>query len=300
MLMTMTRRTVLIGGLALLADRSSLHAADRPGDESVQQAQNRIEKLEARHGGRLGVAVFDTASGLELQYRAGERFAMCSTFKFLAAAAVLKRVDDGEEQLDRRIPFGESDLDSYAPVTRQHLNDGGMSLLDLCAAAVVWSDNTAGNLLLRALGGPQGVTRFARSFGDAVTRLDRTEPTLNTAIPGDERDTTSPAAFLQDMRVLLRTDMLSASSRRQLEEWMVAAKTGLKRIRAGVPPSWRVGDKTGTGENATANTVAILYPPGRPPILAAVFYTGSQGSPDDRNAVHAEIGNVIAELVSAG
>jgi beta-lactamase class A len=300
MLITMPRRTVLIGGLALLADRSSLHAADGPRDESLRRAQNRIEKLEMRHGGRLGVAVFDTAFGLELRYRASERFAMCSTFKFLAAAAVLKRVNDGEERLDRRISFGESDLDSYAPITREHLNDGGMSLFDLCAAALIWSDNTAGNLLLRALGGPQGVTQFTRSLGDAVTRLDRTEPTLNTAIPGDERDTTSPAAFLQDMKALLQTNVLSPKSRSQLEDWLIAAKTGLKRIRAGVPSSWRVGDKTGTGENATANTIAILYPPGRPPILAAVFYTGSQGSSEDRNAVHAEIGGVIAELLSAG
>jgi len=170
-----------------------------------------------------------------------------------------------------------------------------MSLGDLCAAAIDWSDNTAGNLLLQAIGGPAGFTQYARSLGDPVTRLDRGEPALNSAIPGDERDTTGPLAMARDMRAVLVGDQLSEASRRQLAKWLIEDKVGDKRLRAGLPPSWRVGDKTGSGDNGTTNTIAILWPPGRAPILAAVYYTDSPASADTRNAVHKEIGGVIAD-----
>jgi beta-lactamase class A len=297
MLFRLGRRDLILGGAALLAGGSSLRAEIAP---SVRQANDRLTQLEAENGGRLGVMALDTGSSLAIWHRPDERFAMTSTFKFLAAAAVLKRVDDGKDELDRRVPYGEADLDSYAPVTRERVGEGSMPLADLCAAAVIWSDNTAGNLLLRALGGPEGLTAFLRSIGDPLSRLDRTEPTLNTAIPGDERDTTSPRAMLHDMRVLLLENALSAPSRRQLETWMVDAKTGAKRIRAGLPPDWRVGDKTGSGENATANTIAIMRPPDRAPILAAVYYTQSPASPDARNALHAEVGRVLVEAFGKG
>jgi beta-lactamase class A len=169
-----------------------------------------------------------------------------------------------------------------------------MSLGDLCAAAIDWSDNTAANLLLQIIGGPAGFTQFARSLGDDVTRLDRNEPTLNTAIPGDERDTTSPLAMLRAMRAVLLDKKLSETSRRQLETWLIGDKVGDKRVRAGLPPSWRVGDKTGSGDNGTANTIAILWPPGRAALLATVYYTGSSASVDARNEVHKEIGAIVA------
>src|SRR6266487_4836041 len=162
-------------------------------------AANQIAAIEARLGGRMGVAALDTGSGKRLDYRSEERFPMCSTFKFLAAAAVLKRVDEKQDQLDRFIRYAAKDILEHAPVTKAHLVDGGMTLGALCAAAIEQSDNTAGNLLLDAIGGPAGLTNFARDLGDRVTRLDRKEPELNSAIPGDERDTTTPASMLGDI-----------------------------------------------------------------------------------------------------
>jgi beta-lactamase class A len=270
-------------------------AANLVSADAVRSASERIAALETRAGGRLGVAVLDTASGLSFSHRADERFPMCSTFKLLTAAAVLAEVDAGREQLDGKILYGPADLLEYAPVAKAHVGDGAMSLGDLCAAAIDWSDNTAANLLLRVIGGPAAFTRYARGLGDEFTRLDRDEPTLNTAIPGDERDTTTPSAMVGDMRAVLLGDKLSEASRRQLETWLIGDKVGDKRIRAGLPPSWRVGDKTGTGDNGTANVIAILRPPDRAPLLAAVYYTGSSGSADALNAVHKEIGGIIAD-----
>jgi beta-lactamase class A len=286
------RRAFLVG-LAVLASAQA-RAASPLSAEAVNKANDQIAALEAREGGRLGVAVLDTASGSSLAHRAEERFPMCSTFKLLAAAAVLSRVDAGAEKLDRKIPYGQADLLEYAPVTKAHVAEGAMSLGDLCAAAIDWSDNTAANLLLQVIGGPAGFTQFARSLGDDVTRLDRNEPTLNTAIPGDERDTTSPLAMLRAMRAVLLDKKLSETSRRQLETWLIGDKVGDKRVRAGLPPSWRVGDKTGSGDNGTANTIAILWPPGRAALLATVYYTGSSASVDARNEVHKEIGAIVA------
>ena len=170
-----------------------------------------------------------------------------------------------------------------------------MTVADLCAAAIDWSDNTAANLILQTIGGPAGFTEFARSLGDEVTRLDRNEPSLNEATPGDPRDTTSPRAMAASMQKVLVGDVLSESSRRQLQAWLVDDKVGDKRLRAGLPPSWRIGDKTGTGERGSTNAIAILWPPGRAPLIATVYYTESSASLDARNAVHKEIGALIAE-----
>jgi beta-lactamase class A len=240
------------------------------------------------------VAVLDSGADTKLFHRADERFPMCSTFKLLASAAVLKRVDAGADVLERFIPYGQADLLDYAPVTKAHLDTGGMTLGALCAAAIDWSDNTAANLILNAIGGPAGFTAFARSLGDSVTRLDRDEPTLNTAIPGDPRDTTSPLAMARDLQTVLLGVVLSEASRVQLEAWLVADKVGDKRLRAGLPPGWGIGDKTGSGDHATANTIAILRPPSRAPLLAAVYYTEGADSMDARNAVNRQVGEIIA------
>src|SRR5438876_4339844 len=174
-------------------------------------AAARVAAIEARIGGRIGVTALDTSNGKRFDHRAEERFPMCSTFKFLAAAAVLKRVDGGQEKLDRFVSDGAKDIQEYAPVTKAHLKDGGMTLGALYAAAIEQSDNTAGNLLLDAIGGPVGLTNFVRSIGDEMTRLDRKEPELNSAIPGDERDTTTPAAMCADTQRLLLGNVLSES-----------------------------------------------------------------------------------------
>lgn len=255
----------------------------------------RIAGIEARIGGRIGVTALDTNNSKRLDYRRDERFPMCNTFKFLAAAAVLKRVDEKKEKLERFVPYGAKEILEYAPVTKEHLKDGGMTLGALCAAAIEQSDNTAGNLLLNAIGGPAGLTNFVRTMGDRVTRLDRIEPELNSAIPGDERDTTTPAAICSDMQRLLLGDALSETSRRQLEDWLQRNETGGAMIRAGVPKNWIIGDKTGRGSNGATNDIAIMRPPGRAPILLAIYSVGSTATANDRAAAIAEVAKIVAE-----
>ena len=281
--MRLDRRRFILSTLAL------------PSAHPAFAAENAFASLEAKHGGRLGVAALDSATGQSMTYRQDERFPLCSTFKLLAAAAVLANVDRGTERLNRRIAYSETDLLEYAPVTRANIGNGGMTVGELCAAAIELSDNTAGNLLLAAIGGPAGFTSYARSLGDAVTRLDRNEPTLNTAIPGDPRDTTTPAAIAHTLEIVLTKGVLSAASVRQLEDWMIGDKVADARLRAGLPKDWSIGDKTGTGDNGTANVVAIIRPPNRKPLFAASYLTGSKGTPAERNAVHAEVGRVIGE-----
>src|SRR5437773_4214564 len=256
-------------------------------------AATRIAAIEARIGGRIGVAALDTGNSKHVEHRADERFPMCSTFKFLAAAAVLKRVDEKKEKLERFVPYGAKEILEYAPVTKEHLKDGGMTLGALCAAAIEQSDNTAGNLLLDAIGGPIGLTNFARAIGDKVTRLDRKEPELNSAIADDERDTTTPAAMLADMFQIVLGNTLSPSSRHQLEQWLQANETGASMIRAGVPTSWIIGDKTGRGANGATNDIAIMRPPGRAPILLVIYSAGSTATANDRAAVLAEAAKIV-------
>jgi beta-lactamase class A len=292
----MHRRTFLA---ALAVTGLSLRArAAPPAEERLNLANKRLAEIEAREGGRLGVLGRDTAIGATIEHRADERFPMCSTFKLLTAAAVLKRVDESAERLNRTIAYGPSDLLDYAPLAKAHVTEGGMTLADLCAAAIDWSDNTAANLVLQTIGGPAGFTAFARSLGDTVTRLDRTEPTLNESLPGDPRDTTSPRAMAADMQKVLLGDALSDASRRQLQTWLINDKVGDKRLRAGLPSSWRIGDKTGTGERGSTNTIAILWPPDRAPLIATVYYTESSAPMDARNAIHREIGGLIAQTFS--
>jgi beta-lactamase class A len=273
-----------------------LLAATPPGTTS--DFAKSIAAIEAKTGSRIGVAALDTDSGKRLDHRSEERFPMCSTFKFLAVAAVLKRVDQGKENLDRFIRYDAKDILEYAPVTKAHLKEGGMTLGALCAAAIEQSDNTAGNLLLAAIGGPTGLTNSARSFGDDMTRLDRIEPELNSAIPGDERDTTTPAAMCSDMQRLLLSDVLSESSRHLLEDWLRRDETGTLMIRSGVPKTWSIGDKTGRGANGATNDVAIIRQPGRAPILIAIYSIGSTSSADDRAATVAEAARAVVAFLS--
>lgn len=200
---------------------------------------------------------------------------MCSTFKLPLVAAVLKRVDVGEESLERRIAYDAAAVLEYAPVTREHVSEGGMSVEALCEASITVSDNTAANLLLETLGGPSGLTAFFRTTGDSTSRLDRNEPMLNAAKPGDERDTTTPDAMLGVMRELLLGDVLRNASKERLLAWLIATKTGLNRLRAGLPAEYRVGNKTGTGNNGVTNDLAIAWPPSKPPILIAAYSWGS-------------------------
>ena len=272
-----------------------LLAASTPA--STGDFGNRIQSIEQRTGARIGVSALDTGSGERADYRSEERYPMCSTFKFLAAAAVLKRVDEGKEKLDRFISYTAKDVLEYAPVTKAHLNDGGMTLGALCAAAIEQSDNTAGNLLLDAIGGPAGLTKFARSIGDETTRLDRKEPELNNVAVGDERDTTSPAAMCANMQRFVLGNVLSESSRHQLEDWLRKNETGAQLIRAGVPKTWTVGDKTGRCGNGETNDVAIIRSSGRLPIVIAIYSIDSTASADDRSAIVAETARTVVEFL---
>ena len=288
-----TRRSVLLT-IACAASLAPLAGVSAKGKRQGG-AQSRLEALERRHGGRLGVCILDSGSGDRIGHRADERFPMCSTFKFLAAAQVLSRVDRGEEQLDRRIAYTKDDLVAYSPVTEKRVG-AGMTLAELCHATITLSDNTAGNLLLASFGGPAGLTAFARSLGDGETRLDRWETQLNEAVPGDPRDTTTPAAMADNLRKLLLGDVLSPASRKQLADWLIATTTGGKRIRGGLPKEWRVGDKTGTSGKGETNDIAILWPPGRAPLLVTAYYAESTATPQTNDSVLAEVGRIAAEI----
>jgi len=254
-------------------------------------------KIESESGGRLGVAAMDTGSGALAGHRIDERFPMCSTFKALAAAAILVRADAGKEQLSRRIRVEQKDILAYAPVTKQHIGQE-MSVAELCDAAVTLSDNTAANLLLASMGGPSAITELARSLGDELTRLDRIEPDLNEATPGDPRDTTTPAAMAKNLKALTLGTVLSVASRDQLVAWLVGCKTGDAKIRAGLPKGWRVGDKTGSGAHGSSNDVAVVWPEGRAPVIVASYLTETSGSDDQRNAAHAAIGRAVAAAIA--
>jgi beta-lactamase class A len=254
-------------------------------------------RIERESGGRLGVAVLDTHSGAVAGHRADERFPICSTFKVLAAAAMLARVDAGKDQLSRRIRVEQKDILAYAPMAAKRLG-ADASLAELCAAAVELSDNTAANLILEQLGGPSAVTQFTRSLGDELTRLDRNEPDVNEATPGDPRDTTTPTAMANDLKVLVTGAALSQASRDQLIAWLVGCKTGGATLRAGIPQQWRVGDKTGAGEHGTRNDVAVIWAPGRAPLIIASYLTETTASEDQRNATHAAVGRAVASALA--
>ena len=286
-------------GRATIALASAWPVARALGySESAQKnlgpgADQRWAAIEGAVGGRLGVAVIDTASGELAGHRLDERFAMCSTFKVLAAALVLARVDAGQERLDRRIVVRRADLLKWAPVTGKHVGGAGMTLAELCEAAITVSDNTAANLLLASAGGPAGVTAFARRIGDDTTRLDRIEPALNDAIPGDPRDTSTPRAMAQTLRRLMLGDALSDAGRAQLVRWMTANTTGARRLRAGVPSDWRVADKTGTGDLGSTNDIGVLWPPRRAPLVVVAYLTDCKAPADAREGALASVARSV-------
>jgi len=288
-----SRRALLTGSLLAGSALVSLQAA---ADDWGGELKLGVVGLERRHGGRLGVAVLDSANNKLIAHRGDERFALCSTFKLSAAAFVLARVDRKEESLTRRITYAGDYLVPYSPITEKHVGDGGLTVGEICEAALTLSDNTAANLLLDSFGGPAELTAYMRSLGDSVTRLDRREPELNEAKPGDPRDTTTPVAMLNILRKTILETALATSSREQLTAWIVANKTGDKRLRAGVPKGWRVGDKTGSGANNTANDIAVIWPPARAPIIVAAYYTEARASEDERSAVLSEVGRLAAAV----
>ena len=266
-----------------------------------------LAALEARSGGRLGVAILDTATGRIAGHRADERFGMCSTFKLPLTAVILHEIDAGRLHGDRWIPYSADDVIAHASVTRANLAKGGMTLLALAEAAQTTSDGTAANLLVRLLGGPTGFTAKLRALGDPDSRLDRYEPEMNLVLPGEVQDTTTPRGMATGMRAYLLGGALKPASRDLLTGWMIDTKTGARRLRAGLPSKWRAGDKTGSSWNETAmvdkiNDNAIFWPPGRAPVIVSAYLDGAKMSKDIRpedQAILAEVARIAARIAVA-
>lgn len=251
-----------------------------------------LKQLEAKSQGRLGVHMIGLA-GREFGYRSDERFMMLSSFKYLASAFVLARVDRGAESLERRIRYSREDLVDWSPVTKDHAGGNGLTLAELCHAAITTSDNTAANLILNSFGGPRAFTGFVRSAGDRVTRLDRIEPDLNVPHGPAPLDTTSPRAMAHTLRRLLSPGVLSEPSRKLLLHWLMANTTGGKRLKAGLPAGWTIGDKTGTNRT-DANDVGVLFPPRGAPIHVAAYLAESSASTEVKEQTLAEVGRIAA------
>jgi beta-lactamase class A len=297
----MTSRRSFIGGLAVVLTAPITLGAMAKAATSPTKFDGltpKIRRIEAKSGGRLGVACRIAGTSTQFGYRESELFPMCSTFKLLAAALVLHRVDGGTEQLDRRIKVPDNAVVANSPVTKKHIGTE-MTMADICEAAVTVSDNGAGNLMLESFGGPAQLTAYLRSLGDDVGRLDRTEPDLNESLPDDKRDTISPLAMVNNLERLTIGNSLSDKGRAQLVDWLVANKTGDDRIRAGLPKGWKCGDKTGTGDRGSTNDAAVIWPTSGNPILMSVYLTGTKQSLAKRNAVIASVSRALVEAIEA-
>lgn len=259
-----------------------------------------VMQLESELDARIGISLLDTGNQEHLSWRGQERFPLSSTFKPLACAALLARVDEGLEQLQRRVFFDAADLVSYSPISELFTGEAGMSLEDLCAATMAWSDNTAGNLVLEAIGGPAGLTAFLRELGDLLTRLDRWETELNEALPGDPRDSTTPDTMVMTLQKLLLQERLQADSRQQLESWLQDNQVGDALLRTAIPGNWQIGDKTGAGGYGSRSITAIIRPPQRAPLIMAIYITETEADFDARNAAIARIGEALVGWLDSG
>ncbi|WUR57910.1 class A beta-lactamase [Micromonospora chokoriensis] len=274
------------------ADAAEQRTRDRAVTVTAPTATDRdreFRRLEEDFDARLGIYAIDTGNGRTVRYRADERFAYTSTFKALAAAEVLDETTDAE--LDRVVRYSADDLVTYSPITEQHVAEG-MTLRAIADAAVRYSDNTAGNLLLRQLGGPQKFEKELREVGDKVTDPARYETELNEARPGDRRDTSTAAALAEDLRAYAVGDALEPADRDVLNGWLKGNTTGGDLIRAGVPDGWVVGDKTGAGGYGTRNDIAVIWPPNRAPIVLAVLSSRDQKDADYDDALIAQAAEV--------
>jgi beta-lactamase class A len=294
--MIIDRRTLLAAApaLALAGPAFSWPAFIAPAPAPIRD-------YERKTLGRVGLFAENLQTGKKLTWRANERFVMCSTFKASLAACVLSRVDTGQEHLDRMVPYGEKDLIEYAPVarSRDNLAKGALSVETLCKGAVELSDNTCANLLLSAVGGPAALTNFWRTTGDGISRLDAGEPELNRSPPGDPHNTTTPAAMAGNLQRLVLGSMLLPPSRERLTNWMLGCQTGANRLRAGLPKTWSVADKTGNNGKDAAGDIAVAWiRPGQPVLVCAYTQGGSPRS-EDLDALFAGIGKLVGEKLKA-
>jgi len=287
------RRQFLIGagGAGLLAAAPGLAA--QQANFGGQGLAGEIAALERRSGGRLGVAVLDTGTRRLFSHRGDERFPLCSTFKFLLAADLLARSDRGILKLDRRLPIRATHLGNSDFVKSRVGRDA--SIAELAHAIIEISDNDAANLLLPLVGGPAGLTAFARAIGDPVTRIDRMEPVSDA--PSDIQDTTSPAAMAADFERILLGRLLRPASRATLTGWLLHSQTGPRRLRAGLPSGWRLAHKTGTGMHGSSNDAGLIWRPHAAPLLVSVYLTGSPLSESDRDRIIAAVARAVAAAV---
>lgn len=263
-------------------------------NNTIEEQLNTLEKYSQ---GRLGVALINTKDNSQITYRGEERFAMASTSKVMAVAAVLKASEKQAGLLDKNITIKKSDLVAYSPITEKHLTTG-MTLAELSAATLQYSDNTAMNKILDYLGGPAKVTQFARSINDVTYRLDRKEPELNTAIHGDPRDTTSPIAMAKSLQALTLGDALGQSQRQQLVTWLKGNTTGDNSIKAGLPKHWVVGDKTGSGDYGTTNDIAVIWPENHAPLILVVYFTQQEQDAKYRKDIIAKAAEIVTKEIS--
>jgi beta-lactamase class A len=272
----------------------ALTAAFAPAAEAARGA-SALKAIQKRTGGRLGVHVLDSQSGKRFGLDDKSRYAMASTFKVPLAASLLWQVDKGAFPLLHPLHIDKGDLLPNSPILEKAIEKGATELTvrDLCGAAVAFSDNAAANILLKAMGGPDALTRFMRSIGDETTRLDRFEMDLNSNLPGDERDTTTPYAMVESLLRIFTQDVLTLGSRALLIDWMTASKTGLDRVRKGLPKTWVSSDKTGTGANGAVNDIVMTWPLERRPIIIAVYMSESKLPTAQLAAAHAEIGALV-------
>jgi beta-lactamase class A len=311
----MDRRGFLVAGGAAIAATSGWAATSkigvlaRPAADPFQDRpfQDRIARIEAASGARLGVALHDTGTGRRFAWRGDERFAMLSTFKLLLAGAVFARVQQGKERLDRRLKVTQSDVVGYSPFATGRAG-GTASVAELCRAMTVESDNGAANVMLAAIGGPAAMSLFLRQIGDTATRMDRDAPALTEARPGDRRDgtgerlgwalaPTTPIAMQDNAERLWLGPMLTPAHRTQLINWAIEARTGRTRLRAGLPARWRAGDKTGTGDDGSNNDVAIFWPPKRKPVVVASCLSANKLTAEAAGAVHAEVARAMVAMI---
>jgi beta-lactamase class A len=287
-----SRRELLAGAIAAAIAAAMASAA------SAASADGALKRIRERVGGRLGVHALDSQSGKRWGLDENSRYAMASTFKLPLAAALLWQVDRKAFTLDHTLVIEAKDLLPNSPAVDAKLAAGedAMTIRDLCRAVVTQSDNAAANVLLDGIGGPSALTAFFRTIGDESSRLDRQEPALNQNVPGDVRDTTTPRAMVDSMLKIFTQDVLSIPSRALLIEWMVASRTGMDRVRAGLPRAWNPGDKTGTGENGAFNDLVVAYPLGRRPVFVAVYMSESKLAPKELAAAHAEIGTLVGKV----
>ncbi|MET9662305.1 class A beta-lactamase [Streptomyces sp. NPDC006510] len=275
---------------------SSQHAGATGRTGSAKPFAPRFKELERKYDARLGVYAIDTGTGREVTHNDGERFAFASTFKALAAGAVLRKYSLGG--MDEVITYSRDDLVSNSPVSEKHVGTG-MSLSALCDAAVRYSDNTAANLLLDRLGGPRGLDAVLAGLGDDVTRMEHSEPELNRWYPGDVSDTSTPRALARDLRAFVLGDVLGTGERAQLTKWLRTNKTGDELIRAGMPKNWVIGDKTGSGGTyGTRNDIAVVWPPDSAPIVVAILSNRGKEDAEYDNELIAEAASVVADTLS--